>query len=117
MSDATAILTEPLMQYGAIGAILIYCLYTDWQSRRENRRIESDRDKRDAKREEDCVSRIRQLEDRNTRFIQSVSGATNAVLKDLVDVLREKGINLKTPLPDTVPFEEAETRVIHRTKP
>lgn len=118
MSEVTAIstiLTEPMTQFGVLGAFFIYVLWSDYTGRKERSRIEAARVSRDNKREEDCVSRIREIEDRQMRFVQTVSMRTNAVLEDLTVELRRHGFNIRTPLPTLPDITEDETRVIHRT--
>ncbi len=126
MSDAISIISEPLVQYGAIGVVLAYALVTDWIARKNQRKDKADAEEAQRKRDEaqevkeeqrekDCVARIRQLEERQMRFMQTVSLRTNNVLEEFTQELRRHNINLKTPLPDIVtPFDEDETRAIPR---
>ncbi len=114
MTDLT-VLTEPLLQLGVLGVFFAYVIYSDYQARKERVKIEAQRTVRDNKREEDCVKRIRELEDRQLRFMQTVALRTNTVLEDLTSALRSRGINMVTPLPAMPDITEDETRIIHRT--
>lgn len=82
MSEAALIpeAIKPFLQGGIVGMLILYVFYTDWTARKENRRIENERIKREAQREQtrredeqarreeeqvrerDCVKRIRDLE-------------------------------------------------------
>ncbi len=102
-STITSIIADPLVQYGALGIFALYCLYTDWSTRRENRRMEDSRIAREVKREEDahkreeeCIARIRALEQRHTQQILGVLVRNNTLFEA---VLRKDGIDIpRTPV-------------------
>jgi hypothetical protein len=114
MANELTIFTEPLTQLGILGVIFLYVIYSDWNARKERTKIEAARVKRDNDREEACTKRIRELEERQLRYMQTVSLRTNAVLEDLTNELRRHGFNMKTPLPELPDITEDETRIIHR---
>jgi Mg2+/citrate symporter len=114
-NEVTAVtaLAEPLTQYGIVGVIFAYVIFSDWLARKERTRIEASRAQQDSEREKDCVKRIRELEDRQLKFMQTVSASTNAVLSDLTRELRKHG--LKVSLPTNIEDgTQDETRIIKR---
>ena len=92
----TNVISEPLVQYGVLGAFMLYALYTDFTTRREARLMEAARIKREEKREEDCIVRVRQLENRHKQQLLGVIVRNNQLIEIL---LHEKGIDIPTPQP------------------
>lgn len=113
MPSEVATLTEPLAQYGVMGVIFAYVIFSDWLARKERTKLEAARAVQDSDREKDCVKRIRELEDRQLKFMQTVSASTNAVLADLTRELRKHGFKINTPI-DIQDGADEETRVIKR---
>lgn len=106
-------LAEPLTQYGIVGVIFAYVIFSDWLARKERARLEATRALHDNEREKDCVKRIRELEDRQLKFMQTVSASTNGVLADLTRELRRHGFKVSTPT-DIQDGTQDDTRIIKR---
>ena len=106
-------LAEPLTQYGIVGVIFAYVIFSDWLARKERTKLEATRALHDNEREKDCVKRIRELEDRQLKFMQTVSASTNGVLADLTRELRRHGFKVSTPT-DIQDGTQDETRIIKR---
>jgi len=113
MTSEITTITEPLAQYGIMGVIFAYVIFSDWLARKERTRLEAARALQDSEREKDCVKRIRELEDRQLKFMQTVSTTTNAVLADLTRELRRHGFKINTPI-DLQDGTQDETREIKR---
>jgi hypothetical protein len=101
-TTVTTLISEPLAQAGVVGAILIYCLYTDWRSRVDNRKMEIARIAREAemqkdaqRREDQCNDRMREMQNRHNQQILGVIVRNNSLIECF---LRKEGIAIpKTP--------------------
>lgn len=93
-------ISESLLQYGVLGIFAGYFVYIDWRNRNDVRAIETARIAREAlreaeakKREEDCVTRIRELEQHHKNQLLAVIVRNNTLLEA---ILRKGNIELHT---------------------
>ncbi len=135
MSDEVTVIpsiVSATLQYGALGIICAYFIWTDWRTRQDDKlkeaaalareeerdrkqeEREASREAASVKRELDCIDRVRVLEARQVREIQQTTNTTNAVLRELAHAMRESGFKTHTPLPEIVNVSDAETALIRR---
>ncbi len=94
----SAVVVNLISEYGPLGMVLCYCLYTDWTSRREARKNEQDRilredarevtrEKLARKREDECVARIHALEGRHAEELARVAERSARAIEALTRAL------------------------------
>jgi len=117
VSDLAEFLKDPVVQYGALGFFFAYAIYTDWITRRENRKQEADRIKRDQEREkraEDreakCAAEMSKLRDEHKQEFMSYLNKINQSFSAFVQIANKNGVKLRTP-------SEIETDAIERKHP
>lgn len=106
MTDLTTIISEPLVQGGIAGAVILYCLVTDFTQRRENRRIEAARilreEQREIKaqaREEKCEANMRELQAEHRKELRAITHDYNKVMQVLVVTVRKHfKVHMDTPV-------------------
>ncbi len=106
MADVTSIISEPLVQAGAMGAVILYCLITDFINRREGRRIEAERiayekerEKKAQEREDKCQANMDKLRSEASTQLAHLHAESNAILRTFISIARKHfGVKINTPL-------------------
>ncbi len=105
-TSLTSIISEPLVQAGGLGAVILYCLVTDFITRRENRRIEAERltrenarEARAQEREDACNKNMMKMKEEHTREMGALTRESHSILRTFIKIAqRQYGIKMQTPI-------------------
>jgi seryl-tRNA synthetase len=118
-----------LVQYGAIGGLLMYFIVQDYKDRSHRRLKENSdaaerqqKDKESAKREQDCIKASEEIRKHQMEVIAPLMHTSNQLHKAILNFLKNN--KFQTPLPDIRIAEnetpspsdtiDEDTRIIYR---